>query len=71
MAKKVISREPKEKRADNILKVKVKKAPTKLELELQVKNYDTVAVLRNGKHHLIITTQKIKIQICALNLQQF
>ena len=38
MVKKVISREPKEKRADNILKVKVKKAPTKLELELQVKN---------------------------------
>ena len=45
-------------------------------LELHVKNYETVAVVRNGKLHLIITAQKVekyiesiflKIQICAPN----
>jgi hypothetical protein len=31
--------------------------------KMEIKIYDTVSVLRNGKLHLIITTQKVKIQI--------
>ena len=43
----------------------VKKRLDKYEkqIEMDNKNYDTVAVLRNGKLHLIITNQKVKSKL--------